>query len=318
MRLRDGAGAGGRSGRAGDRAGCAATGWLGAGAVTAALPRTPVAVLVLGSVVGVQFGQAFGKQLLGVAGPMGVVLLRLGFAATVLLALVRPRLPVSRRDVPLILGFGTAIAGMSLFLFPALQRLPVGMTVSLQFLGPLSLALLGSRRLPDLLWAGLAGVGVFLFYDPASGSWSTSGALFALASGACWAVYLLASRRAGTRVGASVLALAVCWAAVVCLPFGILESRTAVVPEILPEILVAGLGLALVSAVLPYSFDLLALRRIPPRVLGVLVSLEPVFGGLGGLLIVGEHLELSQWIAIGLISTASLGVACWRGERPAS
>lgn len=270
------------------------------------IARMPVGALVLISVLGIQSGQAFGKQLLGAAGPMGVVAMRLGFAALVLLVLVRPRLPLDRREVTLVLGFGTVIAGMSLLLFPALQRLPVGMTVSLQFLGPLSVALLGSRRARDVLWALLAGVGVLLFYDPGSDGWSTTGALFALGSGACWAMYLVLSRRAGARADASLLALAVAWSAVLCLPFGVLGAHPGITE---PGVLVAGLGVAVVSVVLPYTCDLAVLRRIPPGVLGVLVSLEPVVGGFGGLLIVGEHLAWTQWLAIGLISAASAGAA---------
>lgn len=270
------------------------------------IDRIPVGVLVLTSVLGIQFGHAFGKQLLGATGPMGMVAMRLVFAAVVLLVLVRPSPQLVREKFRLVLAFGVAIAGMSLLLFPALERLPVGLTVSLQFLGPLSVALLGSRRAPDLLWALLAGTGVFLFYDPAAAGWSTSGALFALGSGACWAAYMLFSKRAGARADSGVLALAVACAALLCLPF----VPAGVRPTLLaPEVLVAGLGVAVLSAVVPYACDLAALRRIPPRVLGVLVSLEPAVGGLGGLLVLGERLAWSQWLAIALISAASLGVA---------
>ncbi len=258
---------------------------------------------MLGSVVGIQAGQACGKLLFGLVPPVGVVALRLGFAALVLCALWRPRRWPERRDLPLILGLGTAIAGMHA-IYPALERLPVGAAVTIQFLGPLTVALAGSRRLRDVAWAGLAGLGVFLFYGPGTTALPTAGVAFALVSGACWAAYVLLVKRIGARASdPSLLALAVAWAALLCVPFGVAGADLA-----RPGVLLAGFGVAVLSAVLPWSLDLAALRRMPARVFGVLASLEPALGGLAGVVILGEHLAPAQWLAIGSVVAASIGV----------
>ncbi|WP_219419466.1 EamA family transporter [Pseudonocardia nigra] len=268
--------------------------------------RTPPApLLVLGSVVSVQVGQAVGKQMFGLVDPAGVVTLRLGLAALVLLAIWRPRLPTDARSIGLVVGFGTAIAGMNL-IYPALHHLPLGVATALQLLGPLTVALAGSRRVRDAGWAVLACTGVFLLYGPGDGApLPFAGVLLALASGASMGLYLLLSRRAGAASGTgSTLALAVTWAAIVSLPFGVPAAGADLVA---PHVLAAGLGLAILSAVVPYSLDLAALRRLPPRVVGVLESLEPAVGALAGVVLLAEHLAPAQWTAIACITAASAG-----------
>lgn len=266
----------------------------------------PAPMLVFGSVLGIQVGQTYGKELSRLTGPMGVVTLRLGFAALILLALWRPRIPGDRRSLSLIIGFGTAIAGMSFFIYPALARLPVGMAVTLQFLGPLTVALAGSRRLLDLIWALLAGAGIFLFCNPGKAILPIGGVIFALSAGAAWAAYILLNKHLGARTtDGSILALAVAWAALLSLPIGIIEAGPILVQ---PKVLLAGLGVAILSAVVPYSLDVAALRRLPSRVYSVLESLEPAVAGCAGLLILGEHLTLPQWLGIGCVTIASIGI----------
>jgi threonine/homoserine efflux transporter RhtA len=267
-------------------------------------PDVPAPLLVVGSVLSVQAGQAVGKLMFGVLAPQGVVTLRLGLAALVLLAVWRPRLPTDPRSLGLVLGFGTAIAGMNL-IYPAMSDLPLGVATSVQLVGPLTVAIAGSRRARDLVWAVLAGTGIWLFHGPAGGGLPVAGVSFALASAAAMGLYLLLSRRAGADTGTGgVLALAVTWAALIWLPFGITASGAALVR---PQVLLAGLGLAVLSAVLPYSLDLAALRRLPPRVVGVLESLEPVAAALSALLILGELLTTTQWLAVGAVTAASVG-----------
>jgi threonine/homoserine efflux transporter RhtA len=167
-------------------------------------------LLVLGSVLSIQFGQALGKGLFGAIGPLGVVALRLGIAAALLLLLYRPALRRRRAEWVLILGFGTAIAGMNV-IYLALPHLPLGLATSLQLLGPITLALLTSRRPLDLGFALLAGFGVWLFHGPSNSAASVVGIGLALLSGAAMAVYLLLSKRAGARMtGGAPLALALC------------------------------------------------------------------------------------------------------------
>jgi threonine/homoserine efflux transporter RhtA len=280
-------------------------------------PTPPAPLLVLGSVVSVQVGQALGKRAFDLLEPAGVVTLRLGLAAVVLLAVLRPRPPVDLRALGLVVAFGTAIAGMNL-VYPAMQHLPLGVAMSLVLLGPLAVALAGSRRTLDATWAMVAGLGVFLIGGGA-GPLPVTGVLLALGAGASMGTYLLLSRRAGTA-DPGTLALAVTWAAAVSLPFGITASGADLLR---PSVLAVGFAVAVLSAVLPYSLDLAALRRLPPRTVGVLQSLEPVVGALAGLVLLAELLDARQWVAIGCVTAASAGAVATarrsvrdRGDRP--
>ncbi|WP_199428821.1 EamA family transporter [Qaidamihabitans albus] len=270
----------------------------------------PPWTFVLGSVISVQFGQSFGKQLSGEAGPLGVAALRLTVAALVLLAVHRPALPRPRSGLGSILGLGTAIAGMNL-IYPALAHLPLGMAATLQLLGPITLALLSSRRPVDAALAALAGSGVWLFHGTGAGT--PLGVLLALASGAAMAIYLLLSERAGRLSETSApLTFAVCWAAALYLPFGIAEGGAALLD---PGVLLAGAAVAVLSAVIPYSLDLAALRRLPPRVVGVLESLEPAAAGLAGTVVLAELLRPVEWIAIACVCAASAGAVITHSGR---
>ncbi|QCB27303.1 EamA family transporter [Streptomyces sp. WAC04189] len=269
---------------------------------------------MLGSVLSIQFGQAIGKQLAGTVGAAGVVALRLGLAAALLLLLHRPALPRSRTDIGVILGFGTAIAGMNL-IYPALTLLPLGLASALQLLGPITLALLTSRRVLDAGCAVLAAGGVWLFYTPSGARFPLGGVLLALASGACMAAYLLLSKQAGTKsTGGGALALALAWAAALTVPLGMMQQGTHLLS---PRILLTGLVVAVLSAVLPYSLELAALRRLPARTAGVLASLEPASAGFAGVLVLDEHLRTAQWAALACVGTASAGTVIRReAERP--
>ncbi|GAB3702344.1 EamA family transporter [Nocardiopsis oceani] len=272
------------------------------------MTRFPASVLVLGSVLSVQFGQALGKGLFEQIGPAGVVALRLGLAAVVLMAVVRPALPRSRGELGLVLGFGTAIAGMNL-VYPALVYLPLGLATSLQLLGPITLALLTSRRLRDIGFAVVAGAGLWLFYRPAEADYALTGLLLALASGVSMVAYLLLSRRAGAgTVTAAPLAWALIWAAVLTVPAGVVESGSGLLT---PWVLFIGLVVAVLASVLPYSLELAALRRITPRTVGVMQSLEPAAAGLAGTLILAEYLSPLQWLALVCVGAASAGAVAF-------
>ncbi|WP_063628815.1 EamA family transporter [Amycolatopsis taiwanensis] len=261
-------------------------------------------LLILGSVLSIQFGQALGKDLFGAVGPCGVVALRLGIAAMLMLLVYRPTPPRRRSEWALILGFGTAISGMNV-IYLALGHLPLGLAIALQLLGPITLAVLTSRRLLDLALALLAGFGVWLFHVPGSATTSVAGVLPALLSGAAMAAYLLLSKQAGARsAGGSPLALALCWAALLAVPLGIAESGPALLN---PAIVGQGALVAVLSAVLPYSLELAALRRMSPRTVGILQSLEPAIAGLAGTLILHEVLNPWQWMALACVGVASAG-----------
>lgn len=269
------------------------------------MTKLPAPALMLGSVLSLQFGQALGKQLADSVGAPGAVATRLGLAAVLLLLVHRPCLPRSRTDVALVLGFGTAIAGMNL-IYPALLLLPLGLASALQLLGPITLAGLTSRRRRDVGCAVLAGGGVYLFHLPHGAGFPLRGVLLALAAGASMAAYLLLSKKAGARgAGGGPLALAVTWAAVLTLPLGVAGAGSELLG---PRVLLLGAAVAVLSAVVPYSLELAALRRLPVRTVSVLTSLEPAGAGLAGVLVLGEELSLVQWSALACVGAASTGV----------
>lgn len=274
-----------------------------------AMTKLPAPALMLGSVLSIQFGQAIGKQFSGTVGAAGVVALRLGLAALLLLLLYRPSLPRSRAEAGLVLGFGTAIAGMNL-IYPALTLLPLGLASALQLLGPITLALVTSRSLRDACCAVMAGGGVWLFYAPRGTGFPLDGVLLALASGACMAAYLMLSKRAGARTtGGGPLAPALAWAAVLTVPLGVMDQGTHLLA---PRVLLTGAAVAVLSAVIPYSLELAALRRLPTRTVGVLAGLEPASAGLAGVLVLDEHLRMAQWAALVCVGTASAGTVVRR------
>jgi inner membrane transporter RhtA len=268
------------------------------------LGSVPPPALVLAGIVSVQVGAALAKELFGLTGAVGAVTLRLGFAAVVLLAVWRPSLRITRRELPVILGYGLVLAAMNLSFYQAINRIPLGMAVTIEFLGPLAVALIGARRWLHGLWALLAAIGVFALTE-AGGSVPLAGVLFALAAATCWGVYIPLGAALGARTsGGRGLALAMALGGLVTLPIGIVDAGRTMFS---PTALAAGFGVALLSSVLPYSVELEALRRIPPRVFGVLMSLEPAVAALVGLIVLGQGLRPAQWVAIACVVVASAG-----------
>ena len=262
-------------------------------------------------IVSVQVGSALAKQLFGEVGSFGTVSLRLFFAAVVLLLWWRPSLRVDRRAWTVVLGYGVILGSMNLCFYLALARLPLGIAVTIEFLGPLGVALAGSRRWLDACWALLAAGGVVLLME-GRGELDVVGVLFALAAGTLWGLYILVGAALGRHTTeGNGLALGMVVAAVVAVPFGVADSGTALLQ---PWVLAAGLGVALLSSVIPYSLDLEALRKLPPRVFGILMSLEPALAALIGLIVLGESLDWSQWIAVLCVVVASAGAT--RRARP--
>ncbi|MEV6241971.1 EamA family transporter [Lentzea sp. NPDC051838] len=271
----------------------------------------PPTALVLLGIVSVQVGAAFAKQLFTVAGAAGTVTLRLVFAALILVAIWRPSLRMDRRTLAVVVTYGVVLAVMNLCFYAALARIPLGAAVTIEFLGPLAVAVVGSRRWLDGVWVLLAGTGVVLL-TRVQGGLALSGVLFALAAGACWAAYILVTAKLGSKTtDGKGLALAMVVGAVIALPFGITSSGTAMFD---PIVLAAGFAVALMSSVIPYSLELEALRRMPPRVFGILMSMEPAVAALAGLLLLGEELKPAQWVAVGCVVIASVGAT--RSAKP--
>ncbi len=275
------------------------------------LDAIPAPALVLLGIVSVQVGSALAKHLFSVVSSFGTVALRLFFAAAALMLFWRPSLRLSRRTWTVVLSYGVILGLMNLCFYLALARIPLGIAVTIDFLGPLAVALVGSRRWQDVFWAVLAAGGVVLLMEGPS-DLNLVGFLFALAAGTCWGLYILVGAALGRHTTeGNGLALGMAVAALVAVPFGVAESGTALIQ---PWVLVAGLGVALLSSVIPYSVDLEALRKIPPRVFGILMSLEPAMAALIGLILLQESLHWSQWIAVLCVVAASAGAT--RGARP--
>lgn len=268
----------------------------------------PPHLYVLLSMISVQLGAAFAKNLFPVLGSTGTVFLRLAFAALVLLCVWRPRLrSYTRRDYVLIVVFGLTIAAMNTFFYASIARIPLGIASTLEFVGPLSIAIIASRRLPDVLWALFAAAGVILLTPIRGSIIDPIGILFALLAAGSWAFYILLSVRVGRIFpGGTALALGMSISAIVLAPVG-LPGLQAVWHD--PSLLLIGFVVAILSSVIPFSLELEALRRLSPRVLGILLSLEPVVAALIGFIILGETVGLRALIAMALIVIASSGAS---------
>ena len=277
----------------------------------------PAPVLVLGSIASVQVGSAVARTVFDVTGPAGITLLRLLLSGLLLTALVRPAVRSwSRAQGGAAVLFGLTMGSMNLVFYLAIQEVPLGVAVTVEFIGPLTVALVQTRRAVDLLWVLLAGLGVALLGLKGDTSVPLSGLALALLAGMFWAGYILASARVGCVLpGIDGLAIALLVAAALALPFGAAGAVRAVQDG---HALAIGFAVALLSSVIPYGLELTALRTIPTRVFGVLMSLEPAAAALAGLVVLGQHLTSRQLVALVLVSLASVGVTLGsRGDRPA-
>lgn len=261
--------------------------------------------LVLMGIASVQFGGAIAKQMFSEIGPTEMVFLRLATSALVLLALARPRvLGRTRTDWQVALAFGLTLGLMNWSIYQSFARIPLGLAVTIEFIGPLLVAVGGSRRKRDVVWVILAGLGVAaLGAEP--GDVTLPGVLFALLAGAAWAFYILLSAQTGLRwPGLDGLAVASVVATALLAPSAIAMGGTSLLE---PRILVIGASVGLLSSVIPYSFELMALRSMKPAVFGILMSCEPAAAALAGLLVLGEFLTPLQWLAVGCVIAASVG-----------
>ncbi|GAA3378235.1 EamA family transporter [Streptomyces racemochromogenes] len=262
--------------------------------------------LVLAGTLSVQFGSAFAALLFPRAGALGTVALRVAFAAVLLLVVARPRLRgYAPGDWAVAVGFGLALGGMNLLFYQAVDRIPLGAAVTFEVLGPLLLSVAVSRRAAGLLWAALALAGVFLLGGGGFDGLGAAGVAFALGAGAMWAAYIVLAARAGSRFPRlDGLAVAMAVAALVALPLGIGSAGTALLE---PGVLALGLAIAVMSSGVPYTLELLALRRLPAATFAVLASLSPAVAAVAGYLVLDQGLTPVQCAAVALVVVASAG-----------
>jgi len=269
--------------------------------------RIPAPLLVLAAIVSVQFGGAMAATLIPLVGVFGSVTLRLTVAAAVLLVVARPRLRGRRSGDWLVVGsFGAVLAMMNLFFYGALARIPIGVAVTIEFIGPLVLATVLSHRRKDVLAVAGAAVGVVLISGITSTPWAEmdlAGLGLALAAGAAWAAYIVLSARTGARFAElDGLAIAMTIAAALVAPAGVVTAGAALWT---PDALSRGATIAVLSSVLPYSLELIALRRLAAHAFGILLSLEPAVAALAGLLVLGQRLSAPQLAGMACVVAAS-------------
>ncbi|MFC4049535.1 DMT family transporter [Actinomadura syzygii] len=281
-----------------------------AGVRTLSLGSVPPPALILLGIISLQVGAGLAKHLFDRLPPSAIVTMRLLTSAVVLGFLARRALRTvlrdhSRSSLAIAAGFGLALALMNFSIYQSFARIPLGVAVTIEFLGPLTVSIVASRRPRDALWVVLAGAGVVMLARGGSGGLDPVGIAFALLAGTCWAGYILLTAATGKRFsGSTGLAVASIVGTFAILPLGVASAGTALLD---PRLVLVGVGVGLLSSVIPYSLELEALRRMPARVFGVLMSLEPAIAALVGLALLGEVLTGRQWIAICLVIVACAG-----------
>lgn len=259
------------------------------------------------AMVSFQLGATFAKQLIPVIGAPGTTALRLGLSAIIVVILQRPWRSIPTRSAwPVVLAYGVSLGAMNSVFYVALRTIPLGVAVALEFIGPLAVAVFASRRRLDYLWVALAIVGLSLLLPITDGSAALDplGVLCALAAGVGWALYIVFGQKAGRAHGTAASTWGMMIAALLTVPIGIVDAGWQLIS---PSVLPFGIGIAIFSSALPYTLEMIALRRLSAKTFGTLMSFEPAIAAVAGVLVLGEHLTGLQYVAIGAIVAASVG-----------
>jgi len=280
--------------------------------------RTLSTVAVLCSIFSVQLGASFSKHLFPVIGAEGTTALRQAFSAIVLLALFRPwQSGPARKDWGIVVLYGLILGVMNLTFYMGIARIPLGIGVAVEFMGPLAVAILSSRKWTDFVWVAcaVAGLAILLPWRGAHGTIDLLGVLWAAVAGACWGLYIIVGQKVSDRVhGGKAVAIGMAVTTLFTLPLGAVMAGPVLWQ---PHVLWLGLGVAILSGAIPYTLEMLALKHIPAKTFSLMMSLEPAVAALMGLVMLGERLSLWQWLAIGLVIVASAGSSLTARRAPA-
>lgn len=267
-------------------------------------------VLLILAMISIQFGASFAKGLFPLTGAAGMSLVRLGFASLILWLITRPwRYPLKKENLKALLLYGFSLGAMNLSFYLALQRIPLGIAVALEFVGPLAVAIYGSRSKMDFFWVLLAALGIYLILPQTDVKSSVDylGVFFALLAGFFWGLYIVFGKKAGEHIPAQFAAAwGMLFAFMIVVPFGTFIDGEKLLRT---DIILPGLAVALFSSALPYSLEMYSLKKIQEKTFGILMSVEPALASLAGLIVLNETLSIIQWLAIGCIMFASFGSA---------
>lgn len=276
-----------------------------------ALSRTssvwmPVAVILI-AMMSIQSGASLAKSLFPIVGSPGVTALRIALGTLILVVIFKPwRLRFKKEQRLPLLYYGLSLGAMNYMFYLSIQTIPLGIAVALEFTGPLAVALFSSRRPVDFIWVVLAVLGLW-FLLPLGQSVSQidlTGAALALGAGACWAIYILSGQRAGEEHGPATVALGSLIAAIIFVPLGMAQATESIWQW---SVMPIGLAVAILSTALPYSLEMIALTRLPTRIFGTLMSMEPALAAISGMIFLGETLTFTQTLALCSIIAASMG-----------
>ncbi|MEI9480536.1 threonine/homoserine exporter RhtA [Enterobacter cancerogenus] len=276
-----------------------------------ALSRTssvwmPVAVILV-AMMSIQSGASLAKSLFPIVGAPGVTALRIALGTLILVVIFKPwRLRFKKEQRLPLLYYGLSLGAMNYMFYLSIQTIPLGIAVALEFTGPLAVALFSSRRPVDFIWVVLAVLGLW-FLLPLGQNVSQidlTGAALALGAGACWAIYILSGQRAGEEHGPATVALGSLIAAIIFVPLGMAQATESIWQW---SVMPIGLAVAILSTALPYSLEMIALTRLPTRIFGTLMSMEPALAAISGMIFLGETLTFTQTLALCSIIAASMG-----------
>lgn len=272
---------------------------------------------VLGAILALGVGSSAAKQLFPVIGAQGTTALRVGLSALVLVLLWRPwRRPLTRADAAAIVPYGLVLGGMNLLFYLSIRTIPLGLATAIEFLGPLAVAVLASRRAVDFLWVAVAalGLGLLLPFGNDVRNLDPVGVLYALCAATCWGLYIVFGKRIGHLHAGHSATLGLVVAAILVLPFGIAHAGAALLD---PNVLAFGLGVAVVSSAIPVSLEMVALKRLPHETYSIMVSMEPAVLALIAIPMLDEHLSAVQWFAIACTMLASVASTLTARRDPA-